>query len=150
MCAPPERRLRDFDWGVMDNRRATIRGVLMDVKSNSLPGYASAKTATADGDFLAHLPGESAFLKEKVDAELLVSGIAMSVFNVRGEFIGVQMDVVRPDDFRSGPATRLRPLVSRASSLASGCLTRRRCARLDPARFPIRSVSTSETSLSTR
>lgn len=100
MSTPPERRLRDFDWGVMDNRRATIRGVLMDAKTNSIPGYTSAKIATADGDFLVHLPGNARDWRGKVDAELLVSGIAMSIFNIRGEFIGVQMDVVRSDDVR--------------------------------------------------
>lgn len=96
--SPPEYRLRDFDWGVLDNRRAAIRGVLMEVSSNSVPGIAYCRFATVDGEFTAHIPCEVASLREKIDAGFLVSGVAMSIFNIRGEFIGVQMKVLKPED----------------------------------------------------
>lgn len=95
---PPEYRLRDCDWGVMDNRRATLRGVLMDAKTNSLPGFASCRVGTSDGDFIAHIPGDSAHWLSMVDSEIVISGIALSIFNIRGEFIGVQMDALSAGD----------------------------------------------------
>ena len=98
--APQEYRLRDFDWGVLDNRRAAIRGVLMDAQTNSVPGHASLQLATPDGSFMAHVPGDAAEWRRQIDAEIVVSGIAMSIFNIRGEFIGVQMDSISLDDVR--------------------------------------------------
>ena len=36
--------------------------------------------------------------RELVDATIRVRGVAMSVFNIRSEFVGVQMEVIRESD----------------------------------------------------
>lgn len=96
--AAPLRRLRDFDWGVMDNRRACIDGVLMDVQEES-GGIVRLQLGTSDGMFLARVGSGVRKWRELVDAGIRVRGVAMSVFNIRNEFVGVQMEVLREDDF---------------------------------------------------
>ena len=98
---PPSYRLRDFDWGVMDNVRATVEGVLMNatrVDENKGPrSFVRLQLLTSDGSFLAHLDGDDSKWRGLVDARLRLSGVAMSVFNIRGEFMGVQMEVSDED-----------------------------------------------------
>lgn len=98
--SPEELRLRDFDWGVMDNRRSRISGVLMSATPDSIAGYTRLRLATPDGDFIAHVPDEPERWKDAVDAELTLCGIAMSIFNIRGEFIGLQMEVISSADVK--------------------------------------------------
>ena len=94
---PPAHRLRDFDWGVMDNMRATMEGVLMDAANVADPNearpFVRLQLLTPDGVFLAHAGGDVGKWLGLVDARLRLSGVAMSVFNIRGEFIGVQLEV---------------------------------------------------------
>ena len=118
--AAPLRRLRDFDWGVMDNRRACMDGVLMNVQEESA-GMVRLQLGTADGMFLARVGSGVRKWRELVDAGIRVRGVAMSVFNIRNEFVGMQMEVLREDDFEvlspppekgSVPAVSLGSLLS--------------------------------------
>lgn len=124
---PREYRLHDFAWGVMDNRRAAIGGVMMSAMTDSvkIEGYTRLKLATAEGDFIAHVAGSPEKWRELVDAELTITGIAMSIFNIRGEFIGLQMEVpsadgvcVRKaaDDAFAAPARPLSAILPYSSS----------------------------------
>lgn len=100
---PPAYRLRDFDHGALDNRRAALTGVLMEALSDETvqppdsPVYTRLRLNTADGVFVARVRGEPECWRGKVDANLLMCGVAMSVFNIRGEFIGVQLEVAGVD-----------------------------------------------------
>ena len=118
--AAPLRRLRDFDWGVMDNRRACIDGVLMDVHEEA-GGMARLQLGTSDGMFLARVGTGVGKWRELVDANIRVRGIAMSVFNIRNEFVGVQMEVLRADDVEvlsPPPEQDAIPVVSLGSILS--------------------------------
>ena len=99
---PPAHRLNDFNWGVMDNMRATMEGVLMDAANvedtDRLKSFVRLQLLTPDGVFLAHVVGDVEKWRGLVDARLRLSGVAMSVFNIRGEFIGVQLEVSDDSD----------------------------------------------------
>ena len=97
---PPVRRLGDFGWGVLDNRRVMVRAVLMDARRDSLAGYTRLYLATAGGEFIAHVPGAPDAWQGQVDSEMTLTGIAMSVFNIRGEYVKLQLEVVSPDDIK--------------------------------------------------
>jgi len=97
LSAAPLRRLRDFNWGVMDNSRASIEGVLMDAQVEE-GGATRLQFGTSDGMFLARIGAGRTEWRRLVDANMRVSGIAMSVFNIRNEFVGVQMEVLREGD----------------------------------------------------
>lgn len=91
----PEVRLKDLAWGSHDNQRVRLRGVV-----TAVPGHTEAddrmttlRLATADGPFIAHIHGTSRDLGTLVDAEVRLEGVAMSFFNQRSEFIGVQVEV---------------------------------------------------------
>lgn len=102
---PPELRLRDFDFGQRDNRRARMRGVLTKAtkgKVNELIGeqvsYTRLELLTADGPFVAHISSTPERWRNLIDAELLLDGVAMTFFNLRAEFLGVQLEIASPDD----------------------------------------------------
>ena len=103
---PPfrERTLHDLDHGILDNARVKLKGVLCGVRdiparrSGSGRHVVQLVLATRDGRFTAYVEGESAEWRKLLDAELEVCGCAMSAFNIRSEFAGVQMEVASPDD----------------------------------------------------
>jgi signal transduction histidine kinase len=106
MDLPPfaEATLFDMRGGRLDNARVKLRGVLTGVK----PVKASRLDPDArivqlslnadNGRFVAHVPGTVAEWRPLFDAELEVCGCAMSAFNMRAEFRGVQMEVAAPSD----------------------------------------------------
>ena len=102
---PPRTRLADLGWGAMDNTRVTLRGVL--VKSVVAPhraGETESGTAlllnTPDGRFVARVPGGPEPWTHAVDAELEISGCAMSLFNLRAEFLGVRLEAGDASDIK--------------------------------------------------
>ena len=103
---PPfrERMLYELDHGVLDNARVKLKGVLCGVRDMPARRSGSGRRvvqlviATPYGRFTAHVEGESAQWRRFIDAELEVCGCAMSAFNIRSEFNGVQMEVASPDD----------------------------------------------------
>ena len=104
---PPRTRLADLGWGAMDNTRVTLRGVL--VKSVVAPhraGETESGTAlllnTPDGRFVARVPGGPEPWTHAVDAELEISGCAMSLFNLRAEFLGVRLEAGDASDIKVG------------------------------------------------
>ena len=103
--SPPEYTLRDFANGRLDNRRAALSGVLMDVVDGKFAEhetdakrFARLRIATGEGVFNAHVLGDSSAWREMVDAEVRVEGCAMSYFNLRAEFLGLQLEVMSPND----------------------------------------------------
>lgn len=100
----PLRRVRDLDHAVLDNARVALRGVLADVRE--IPGLrdgahdriAQLYLQSSDGAFVANVPGETEAWRNRLDAELEVSGCAMSTFNLRAEFRSVQMSVASTND----------------------------------------------------
>ena len=91
-----EVRLRDLDWGVMDNERVALEGVLVESRPDA-KGCVRLSFATMDGPFIAVAPQAAADWPSLVDARLRLEGAAMSRFNIRGEFAGVMLQVVGPD-----------------------------------------------------
>ncbi len=87
----PLRRLGDFDFGAMDNQRAKIEGVLMSAVVSG--ERAHLVCMTPEGEFTANVPSSSIDWARSIDATLQLEGVATSRFNIRGEFIGVQMEV---------------------------------------------------------
>ena len=83
----PEVRLRDLDWGTKDNARVALAGVLTAVAQSSSKGYMRLSLASADGPFDAEVPAGTADWTSLIDAELRLEGVAMSVFNIRSEFV---------------------------------------------------------------
>lgn len=127
----PEMRLRDLDWGVMDNACVALCGVLTAVKETD-DAYVRLTLATKDGSFAAEAPKSAADWSRLVDATLRLEGSAMSRFNIRSEFIGVMLQVVSadgvevlsaPDDPFARPLTPLDGVLS--YSLAGPDLHRR-------------------------
>lgn len=90
-------RLRDLDWGRMDNARVAISGVLTSVSKSSDAGYVRLSFATEDGEFDAEVPDGTVDWRSMVDATMRLEGVAMSIFNIRGEFVGVLMRVASRD-----------------------------------------------------
>lgn len=97
----PDARLRDLDWGVRDNARVALTGVLTAVAPSSTKGYTRLSLATADGTFDAEVPSGAADWASLLDAELRIDGVAMSVFNIRSEFIGVLLRANSAEDVRT-------------------------------------------------
>ena len=87
----PLRTLKEFNYGVRDNQRAKLEGVLVSAKESN--GRAHLVCMTPDGEFTANVPSSSVDWQRSVDATLRLEGVATSRFNIRGEFIGVQMEV---------------------------------------------------------
>ena len=94
----PEVRLRDLDWGTKDNARVALAGVLTAVAQSSSKGYMRLSLASADGPFDAEVPAGTADWTSLIDAELRLEGVAMSVFNIRSEFVGVLLRVLSASD----------------------------------------------------
>ena len=94
----PEVRLRDLDWGTKDNARVALAGVLTAVAQSSSKGYMRLSLASADGPFDAEVPAGTADWTSLIDAELRLEGVAMSVCNIRSEFVGVLLRVLSASD----------------------------------------------------
>ena len=87
----PLRTLKEFDCGTRDNMRAKLEGVLVSAKESN--GRAHLVCMTPDGEFTANVPSSSVDWQRSIDATLRLEGVATSRFNIRGEFIGVQLEV---------------------------------------------------------
>ena len=106
MSLPPfsEKTLFDMRGGRLDNARVRMSGVLAGVRpvesSRLDPNARIVQLAlnTDEGRFVAHVPGTEAEWRPLLDAELEVCGCAMSAYNMRSEFRGVQMEVASPSD----------------------------------------------------
>ena len=96
----PEVRLRDLDWGTKDNERVALFGVLTAVAPSSTKGCLRLSLATADGSFDAEVPSGTEDWASLIDAEMRLEGVAMSVFNIRSEFVGVLLRVLSESDVR--------------------------------------------------
>ncbi|MGN0832551.1 MAG: sensor histidine kinase [Kiritimatiellia bacterium] len=100
----PEVRLRDLDWGVMDNRRVTLRGALMEARPGDAKGgkavFSRLLMSTPDGQFVAHVPGPVAQWRGWIDAELSLTGCAMTFYNQKAEFLGVHLELASPEAVR--------------------------------------------------
>ncbi|MGN0854158.1 MAG: sensor histidine kinase [Kiritimatiellia bacterium] len=92
-----EVRLSDLDWGRLDNARVTLAGVLTEVQPGA-PGCVRLTLATAEGAFAAEAPATAADWPTLIDARLRLTGVAMSMFNIRREFIGVMLEIVAAAD----------------------------------------------------
>ena len=123
---PPfrERMLYELDHGVLDNARVKLKGVLCGVREMPARRSGSGRRvvqlviATPYGRFTAHVEGESAQWRRFIDAELEVCGCAMSAFNIRSEFNGVQMEVASPDDIAIAKEPPLSPFSRDATPVA--------------------------------
>lgn len=89
---PPPRRLADFAWGRLDNRRVTLKGVVHEVVSKA-PHQSSLRLFTEDGFVDVRIPVPAADVTDLMDAEVSCSGVGMSRFNPRAEFLGVRLEV---------------------------------------------------------
>ena len=106
MSLPPfsEKTLFDMRGGRLDNARVRMSGVLAGVRSVESTrldpdvSIVQLSLSTDEGRFVAHVPGTEAEWRPLLDAELEVCGCAMSAYNMRAEFRGVQMEVAAPSD----------------------------------------------------
>lgn len=106
MSLPPfsEKTLFDMRGGRLDNARVRMSGVLAGVRSVESTrldpdvSIVQLSLSTDEGRFVAHVPGTEAEWRPLLDAELEVCGCAMSAYNMRAEFRGVQMEVASPSD----------------------------------------------------
>ena len=106
MLLPPfaEKTLFDMRGGRLDNARVRMSGVLAGVRSvessrlDPNVSIVQLSLSTDEGRFVAHVPGTEAEWRPLLDAELEVCGCAMSAYNMRAEFRGVQMEVASPSD----------------------------------------------------
>lgn len=106
MLLPPfaEKTLFDMRGGRLDNARVRMSGVLSGVRSvvstrlDPNARIVQLTLNTDEGRFVAHVPGTEAEWSPLLDAELEVCGCAMSAYNMRAEFRGVQMEVAAPSD----------------------------------------------------
>ena len=106
MLLPPfaEKTLFDMRGGRLDNARVRMSGVLAGVRSvessrlDPNARIVQLTLNTDEGRFVAHVPGTEAEWNPFLDAELEVCGCAMSAYNMRAEFRGVQMEVAAPSD----------------------------------------------------
>ena len=114
---PPfaEKTLFDMRGGRLDNARVRMSGVLAGVRSVESsrldPNARIVQLAlnTDEGRFVAHVPGTEAEWRPLLDAELEVCGCAMSAYNMRAEFRGVQMEVASPSDISVKKPPRASP-----------------------------------------
>ena len=93
---PPRRRLHEFSQGRRDNQRAAISGVVQGAWALDA-GHSELSLATDEGKLNAMLPLPEARAEKLVDAEVTLSGVAMSRFNHRAEFLGVTLEVAGED-----------------------------------------------------
>lgn len=100
LSEPKELRLGDLDHGRLDNVRVSLRGVLTGVRKISAKGFVQLHLAAPDGSFSADVPETARDWQGLIDAELRLEGVAMSIFNIRSEFAGVLLQVVRPEHVR--------------------------------------------------
>lgn len=105
--SPPEYSLGDFANGRLDNRRAALTGVLVEVAEGKLEDhetearrFARLVVSTQEGMFNAHVPGDFKRWRGLVDAEVRLEGCAMSFFNLRAEFLGLQLEVTDADGIK--------------------------------------------------
>ena len=91
----PVARLEDLEWGVKDNTRVRLSGIPIDAATN---GY--LRVMTEAGEFAARVHAGGLELGRLVDGEVEFEGVAASRFNARGEFTGVNLEVVDPDRIR--------------------------------------------------
>ena len=115
MSLPPfsEKTLFDMRGGRLDNARVRMSGVLAGVRSVEStrldPDVSIVQLAlnTDEGRFVAHVQGTVDEWSKLLDAELEVCGCAMSAYNMRAEFRGVQMEVASPFDLEPTPVAEL-------------------------------------------
>ena len=93
---PPLRHLHEFAQGRRDNQRTAISGVVQSVWAID-DGHAELSLATDEGKLNAIVPLPEARAEGLVDAGVTLSGVAMSRFNHRAEFLGVKLEVVGQD-----------------------------------------------------
>ena len=117
MSLPPfsEKTLFDMRGGRLDNARVRMSGVLAGVRSVESsrldPDVSIVQLAlnTDEGRFVAHVQGTVDEWSKLLDAELEVCGCAMSAYNMRAEFRGVQMEVASPSDISVKKPPRASP-----------------------------------------
>lgn len=86
--------LGDLAWGVRDNQRVRIRGVVGRVMTSARgEGTQTFVVHCAEGGFMADVNRASPDGAGLVDAEVEIEGIAASFFNQRGEFTSVHLEV---------------------------------------------------------
>ena len=114
---PPfvEKTLFDMRGGRLDNARVRMSGVLAGVRSvessrlDPNARIVQLTLNTDEGRFVAHVPGTETEWRPLLDAELEVCGCAMSAYNMRAEFRGVQMEVASPSDISVKKPPRASP-----------------------------------------
>ena len=89
---PPEYRLADFAGGRLDNRRVAISGVVREVKEFT-PSTSAVRLFTRDGFLELRVKSPAKEMIALVDSEITATGVAMSRFNQRAEFLGVRLEV---------------------------------------------------------
>ena len=93
---PQLRHLHEFSQGRRDNQRAAISGVVQGVWALD-DGHSELSLATEEGKLNAIVPLVETRAEKLVDAEVTLSGVAMSRFNHRAEFLGVTLEVAGED-----------------------------------------------------
>ena len=96
LCRAPLRHLHEFAQGRRDNQRTAISGVVQSVWALD-DGHTELSLATEEGKLNAIVPLPVARARGLVDAGVTLSGVAMSRFNHRAEFLGVKLEVVGQD-----------------------------------------------------
>lgn len=94
--AAPVRRLGDFAGGGLDSTRARLSGVA--VGETMADGKRVLAVQCGDGVFKATLDSSAIASASLVDAEVSLSGVALSLFNIRREFTGINLAVSRAED----------------------------------------------------
>lgn len=123
---PPfaEKTLFDMRGGRLDNARVKMKGVVSGVRQmpqarlDPNASVVQLSVCADEGLFLAHVPGRAEEWRPLLDAEVEVSGCAMSSFSVRAEFRGVQLEVASPDDVVVTKAAPGSPFDREATSVA--------------------------------
>lgn len=90
--AAPHRELHDFAQGRCDNRRSALAGVVQDARAVE-GGQVVLLLATREGRMCARARMAMQDAEALVDAEVVLSGVAMSRFNHRAEFMGTVLEV---------------------------------------------------------
>lgn len=94
--AAPLRDIHDFAQGLCDNRRSALAGVVQDARAVE-SGQVELLLATREGRIRARARMAMQDAEALVDAEVILSGVAMSRFNHRAEFMGVVLEVSDDD-----------------------------------------------------
>lgn len=94
--AAPPRELHDFVQGRCDNRRSALAGVVQDVRA-AAGGQVELLLATREGRICARARMAMQDAEALEDAEVVLSGVAMSRFNHRAEFMGAVLQVAEKD-----------------------------------------------------